>query len=569
MAKRRHSLHPDAPLYHTDHPRPVTRRDFLRQGFISGSGVVAGGALLSLLGNPRLAQADLSGDLLARALDAGCPLNPFGTDSKIPFICFDLAGGASMVGSNVLVGGRGGYLNDPLSVAGYSKMGIPGDMVPGGVETNPPTHEVGPNAGEVTSHRDFTDTILGLPFHSDSGFLRGILSKLTLTNAANVNGAVIPARSDNDTANNPHNPMYGIARIGADGNITRLIGSRSSESGGNSVSPALLIKPEWRPTKVDRPSDVTGLVDTGDLLSVLSGPSGPADVRAVMESVVRISDNKIGRANTQLNTNEDIRKLLRCGYLNSANLADSFAGKNISPDDRNEDTPIIVSDNGGIFSTEEFDTSRDRREFQKTASVMKMVIDGYAGAGTIQMGGYDYHTGDRAVGEIRDLRAGICIGACLEYAARRAARDISNGAIPKPLMIYVFSDGSVASNGTLDNSNNGRGKGVWTGDNSSTAASFFLVYNPAGAPEPFTPQPTLSSRRNDGVQIGSFRPDGSVETVNAPLAANNVNMLVQTVLLNYMALHGEQGDYTNRFGNGLGTDLDSLIAFRSIVPPAT
>ena len=35
---------------------------------------------------------------------------------------------------------------------------------------------------------------------------------------------------------------------------------------------------------------------------------------------------------------------------------------------------------------------------------MKMVINGFAGAGTITMGGYDYHTGDRITGELRDLR---------------------------------------------------------------------------------------------------------------------------------------------------------------------
>ncbi|HEB94483.1 MAG TPA: general secretion pathway protein GspF [Gammaproteobacteria bacterium] len=562
MAKRRQPLHPDAPLYHADHPRPVTRRDFLRQGFISGSGMVAGGALLSLLGNPRLAQATLSADLLAMASDAGCALEGLGAGGKIPFICFDLAGGASMVGSNVLVGGRGGYMDDPLSTAGYSKMGVPGDMVPGILDTNPPLN--GPNQDTNTSNDDFTDTTLGLPFHSDSGFLRGILGKLALANATNVNGAVIPARSDNDTANNPHNPMYGIARIGADGEIVRLIGSRSSESGGNSVAPAMLINPEWRPTKVDRPSDVTGLVDTGDLTSVLSDP---ADVRAVMEATVRISNAKLNKVDTLLppidgiDKDEVARNLARCGYLKSADIANRFVGVNIDP----ALDPDIVGD-AGIFSTAEFGSSG---EFRKTASVMKMVIDGYAGAGTIQMGGYDYHTGDRAVGEIRDLRAGICIGACLEYAARRAARDISNGAIPKPLMIYVFSDGSVASNGNLDNSENGRGKGEWTGDNSSTAASFFLVYNPGGAPIPVTPQPILPSRRNDGVQIGSFRPDGSVETVNAPLAANDVNMLVQTVLLNYMALHGDQGNYSSLFGNNFGSDLDSLIAFQPIVPPAT
>ena len=53
---------------------------------------------------------------------------------------------------------------------------------------------------------------------------------------------------------------------------------------------------------------------------------------------------------------------------------------------------------------------------------MKLVVEGYAGAGTISMGGFDYHTGDRATGEVRDLRAGRCMGACLEYAARAASR---------------------------------------------------------------------------------------------------------------------------------------------------
>ncbi len=555
MAKRRHySLNPDAPLYHTDHARPVTRRDFLRQGFISGSGLVAGGALLGLLGNPRLAQAALSADLQALATNAGCPLDGLGSGGKIPFICFDLAGGASMTGSNVLVGGRGGYMDDPVSVAGYSKMGIPGDMVPGGNETVAPISDPndpnpGPNAGIVTSNGDFTDTTLGLPFHSDSGFLRGILNKLALGNAGKVNGAVIPARSDNDTANNPHNPMYGIARIGADGEIVRLIGSRSSDSGGNSVAPAMLINPEWRPTKVDRPSDVTGLVDTGDLTSVLKYAP---DVRAVMESAVRISNQKIGLADTRLaSDNERLRNLVRCGYLKSADIADRFVGVNINPaldgDIVNGVDPANPAT--GIFTQDEFNSSS---EFRKTASVMKMVIDGYAGAGTIQMGGYDYHTGERAVGEIRDLRAGICMGACLEYAARRN----------RPLMIYVFSDGSLASNGTLDNSEEGRGKGVWTGDNSSTAASFFLVFNPAGRPTPRVP----GGNNGNGVQIGWFRADASVETAATP-AANNVNLLVQTVLLNYLALHDEVGRYDTLFpGMSLGNAamVDSLTAFQPI-----
>ena len=130
--------------------------------------------------------------------------------------------------------------------------------------------------------------------------------------------------------------------------------------------------------------------------------------------------------------------------------------------------PNIVGASG-IFTDAEFNSSgTDGNEFRKTASVMKMVIDGYAGAGCITMGGYDYHGGMRQEGETKDFRAGRCMGAILEYAAR----------MDKPVMLYVFSDGSLSSNGVIDNSVAGRGKGEWVSDNQDTAAPFFLVYNP-------------------------------------------------------------------------------------------
>jgi hypothetical protein len=176
---------------------------------------------------------------------------------------------------------------------------------------------------------------------------------------------------------------------------------------------------------------------------------------------------------------------------------------------------------------------------------MKLVVEGRAGAGTISMGGFDYHTGDRSTGEARDFRAGACMGACLEFAARRGV----------PLMIYVFSDGSLSSNGMIDGSAGGRGKGVWTGDNQSTAASFFLVFNPSGRP---------AAMRQ---QIGYYRASGDVETASHP-GANAVNLLVETVILNYMALHGEQGQFPTLFPNhGLGSTTlrDSLTAFPAIV----
>ncbi len=526
------NLSVDAPLYHTDHARPVTRRDFIRQGFAAGSATMLTGGVFSLFATPNTAQAQLKEDIRLLAADIGCS---FGSNSgNVPFICFDLAGGGNLAGSNVLVGGAGGQNDDTITTAGYSKLGIPGDMIPGLDSTG--------IAQNFSEKNDFINDQLGLLFHADSAMLKGILEKAS-TSISNVDGCVIPARSDNDTGNNPHNPLYGIAMTGARGSVVDLIGSRSSESGGNSMAPANMINPEFRPTKVDRPSDVTGMVDVGDLTAILTDP---ADVTAVMESMARISHKKLklGTINTGLSKDEVIKDLVRCGYLKAADLADRFAGVPVDPlGDQYINKDAAGGDPGAPFSQAELTGDG---EFRKTASVMKMVLNGYSAAGCITMGGYDYHTGDRSTGESRDLRVGRCIGACLNYAQ----------SLNKPLMIYVFSDGSVASNGNRDDSPLGRGKGVWTGDNSSTACSFFLVFKPDQKPGLLIP----------GRQIGRFSSDASVVTSSSP-AANNVNLLVNTVLLNYMALNGKLGEFATTFpghGLGSGTSYEQYVAFDRI-----
>ena len=184
------------PLRHPDHPRPITRREFLGQGFITGGVALAGVSVFSLFADPRKAYASLSPDILTsrcRLLPRAACATSSWVPARIPFICFDLAGGANIAGSNVLVGQKGGQL-DFLSTAGYSKLGIPGNMMP----------------NSSLGAGSFVDRQLGLAFHSDSAFLRGILERTAPGTRTRVNGTVIPALSQNDTANNPHNPMYGI-----------------------------------------------------------------------------------------------------------------------------------------------------------------------------------------------------------------------------------------------------------------------------------------------------------------------------------------------------------------------
>jgi hypothetical protein len=319
------------------------------------------------------------------------------------------------------------------------------------------------------------------------------------------------------------------------------------------MAPAGLIDLSVRPTKVDRASDVTSLVDTGQLASLLSLD----DTVAVMEAIQRISARKLQNIDpkqpwadpkrTTVTRNEVVKELVNCGYVKAADAVDQYG----DPSSLNPDLDPDIVGAGGIFSRAEYDGDD---EFRKTAAVMKMVLSGYAGAGTIALGGYDYHGQGRATGELRDLRAGRCMGACLEYAARRGM----------PLMLYVFSDGSISASGQVDDTTDGRGKFMWTSDNQSTAASFFLVYNPGGRPNLVTTGTGGAARHQ---QIGYFRADASVETASSP-AAGNVNLLVETVLLNYMALHGEQGQFATRFPrHGLGNAAlqDSLIAFNPIV----
>lgn len=516
----------DEPLRHENHAKPMTRREMLAQGLIAGSGTVIAPSLLGLLMAPHKANAALSDDITTLLNAANC--NVQNGAGKVPFICFDLAGGANLAGSNCLVGQAGDWRNT-LSTAGYSKLGIAGAAVP--------------NAGG-TPGQTFIDERLGAGFHSLSAMLAGIATRAQASTMANVNGFVIAARSENDTSNNMHNPMYGIAKAGARGSLLSLIGSQNSDSGGNSMAPIMMIDPTIRPTKIDRSTDCTGLVDTGELSSLL--PS-KADTVAVMESISRISDMKLTTTapmpvDTLLGTpgDADAKKLVKCAYVKTANQAENFDSPDVLNPKSTNDIIVGATTPAAIFTTAEFNG-----EFEKTASVMKLVINGYAGAGTIAMGGYDYHTGERGTGEMRDRRAGECIGAVLEYAARKA----------KPVMIYIFSDGSLSSNGAIDNTMAGGGKPQWTGDNQGTACSLVLIYNPAG-------RPTLSKN-----QIGSFSAAGDVLTASSP-AANAVNLLVETVIANYMNLHnGDLSNFATLFPNsGLSAaQIAQVVATNPII----
>jgi hypothetical protein len=539
---RPHALH--EPILHDTHPRPVTRRELLSAGMLGASGLVMAPAWLAGLLKPGTARAQqIPVDSDIKALLAQNQCNVTLGAGLIPFICFDLAGGANLVGSEVIVGVKGGQANF-LSTAGYGKMGVPGNMVPS-------------SSANVSS-------ALGLLWHSDGAILRGILSKVSAATAAGTNGAVFPALSENDTNINPHNPMYGIANVGANGSLLTLVGTEPTVSGGNSMAPpnlgGVMINSALQPTTIDQPSDAVGLVSSG-------GASATELSVAVQESQERISSGTglydpsasdpaasfsgaLTEPNTGTNTpgvqlytdpasDAQLKNQVRCSYVKAANNSAEFG--NPSNLDPTQDSNIV----GPIFQATDFSDN----DVAMTATVMKLVLNGFAGAGTISLGGYDYHDNTRATGETRNFQAGQMIGAVLEYAAR----------IGKPVMIYVFSDGSLTSSSMVDTTPAGRNKLAWQGDSSSVASTFFLVYSPKGRPQPVGGAASQ--------QIGYFSADGSVVSTSSP-GANAVVQLVEMVVLNYMALQGVEGQFSTLFpqqGLGSASDQASLVAFPAIV----
>ncbi|MGH8211102.1 MAG: hypothetical protein ACREU6_16200 [Steroidobacteraceae bacterium] len=528
---------PGEPLLYPDHKVPVTRRELLGAGLATTPALVIGPAWLAAALKPNKANAALSADIQALLGSTQC--NVAINSTGIPVICFDLAGGANLVGSEVIVGQKGGQANF-LTTAGYGKMGVPGNMVP--------------------SAAGFTSSTFGLLWHSDGAILRGMLTKATTpATAAGTNGAVICAMSQNDTGQNPHNPMYGIAAAGARGKLLNLVGNQSSVSGGNSA--AYMPNPLFQPSTIAVPADDVGLVSTG------GAPSDPVSV-AVLESQARISGGSAPYAGTNStgteftgmlapptgsqtgvslypgNAAQDaaLKSQVRCAYAQSAYTADAFG--NPAALDPTQD-PLIIGGGTPIFTASDFSDG----DIQKTASVMKLVCNGYAAAGTITLGGYDYHDSTRATGETKNFKAGQMIGAVLEYAQR----------VGTPLMVYVFSDGSLSSSSMVDTSAAGRDKLAWQGDNQSVASTFFLAYSPKGRPQP------LNGAASQ--QIGYFTADGSVDPSSSP-AANSVMQIPEVMILNYLGLMGQAGQFSTLFpqqGLGAASSQAAMTAFAPIV----
>ena len=477
-------------LYIEGH-RLKTRRDFLGQGLITGSAFSFLPGILSII---------QSNTLYAQQTGSNCPTPQ--VNSKTPVIIFDLAGGANIPGSNVMVGGAGGQ-QDFLST--YTTLGLPPSMHP--------------------SQPGQYDTTLGLGFHSDSGFLRGIMSQTNATVQEKVDGAIFCASSSDDTGNNQLNPCYWLNRAGAQGGLAQLAGTRGGVSGGRSIAPEQSVNPAVQPVQLNRPEDALGLVNIGRLGQLFND----AKAQRILKAIERMSDQRIA-AFQQRTLPDQIKQLVKCGYIGSQDLISAYNEEAIDPAQDNLVNQAFNNLGNG-----------DQR---KTATIAKLVLDGHVGVGTVEKGGYDYHNRTRSRGERSDLEAGELIGRVLSLAALKQT----------DVLIYVITDGGCTAREEIDDSNDGRGKYVWSGDSGQRSSTFMLLYRHAGR----------ATLRNGVRQLGYFKTSGGVENSAMP-ASNSPTNLSQLLVANFMALHGEEGNLTNVVGsNPFSASLDQYLVFQQI-----
>jgi hypothetical protein len=434
--------------------------------------------------------------------------------SRIPFFAIDMAGGSNIAGSNVMVGGKGGQQD---FLASYDQLGLPMEMHPS-------------RPGQL-------DTSMGLAFHADSALLRGIKSVVSPGTLANIDGFVVPGFSLDDSFDNQQNPCHWIYSWGVRGALANLIGTHGTFSGGSTQVPRPSLVPSLRPIIVNGRGSATNIASLGDMQSDHYSNRG-SDART----------SRVLKANTRMN--EIVLSRLSESDLptpHKENIKRSYAALGTALTvDKNALDPGADAACTALYP--EFVNAPPGDEVAMTLSISKLLLDGYAGSGAMSLPGFDYHTNTRAPGELADFRAGRLMGFALELAARKN----------KDLFLYVCTDGAQNSGrAVIDDSADGRGKLGWVVDSGTHGASFVLMHRAGNVGRP----PILKPSR----QYGWFVEGGGVDMASSPVAALP-DRQAALIFLNYLALHGAEGDFAKLLGtaNPLPSPLEDHLFFGKV-----
>ncbi len=534
MAKRVKTENSNVLLF-DDHKIPTTRRDFLTQGIIGLSTAITAPMLVS-------------SNAYASAANAACSENSV---CGVPYICIEGAGGMNIAGGNVAVGFTAD--EDPQNFGNLNLSDY---------------HSLGLSKAQHPSVSSMNDDSYGIRFHSTSGILEGMNSVLSepvdgVDLRQSVDGLLICARTSDDSAANPLNTMYAAERAGAKGKLVPLIGDTNTDSGSRSPSPQKLVDLSKRPSNIRNFGDGEGLLSINDKLMneqfLNAGAGGGTDrMKKFLKRIAGVSETNFRGIASENAAKEHLMKATN----GVEEIFNKFSPKKLNP--INE--PAVKAELQAAFGG---DPMTDVVNDQKVASIANLVTNRIAGAGSIQVGGCDYHTGDSAVGNRKDREIGRYIGKCIKLAALRG----------EPLFIHLYTDGGVVGdrNGVIDESADGKGRVIWTSDSGTRSSTLMLVFKP-GHNRSTDGSLILQSKKSDGKdrtrQVGHFKKGGGVVLTSTSIA-NSTDKIWIGVILNYLAFSSEKSDddgiiadaiqqFKDRFPfEDLPDDAEDLIRLKS------
>ncbi|MEZ4742072.1 MAG: hypothetical protein R3B45_06455 [Bdellovibrionota bacterium] len=489
------------------HGIPMTRRELLAQGYISGSAFALMPSLAALVSNKALGAEECS---------AGAKT----TKSMTPVLIIDAAGGWSIPGRNIMVGGQGGQ-DDLLQADQYASIGL--------------TPDADPNQSANAPHADF-----GLKMASVSRFHEGMMNATQESTRANIDGLYMAIRSNNDTGNNPSNPAKWLVKAGASGAVVNLIGTEDTDFGGNSLGPPESLYVADRPVRVTNPDSAIGLVLPGVLASLSNNNN--AFIQKVFKVIKNMSQSQLTKFNG-LSAKEQAQIL--CAYSDAEYQATSFDANSLDPRGDEIFDNTVTSQTSGLPGIFNLASGTE----QRTGTLAKLLLDGYVGVAVQRIGGCDYHNNSLTSVTDKDREIGLAAGQFLEAAARKG----------KNAHVIIYTDGGTGASGNNNDATNFPGINGPTADNGQRSGMFSLTYQAAGG------RPELMIGR----QIGYFDTSGAI--ANSNLISDNVIVGAEALVANFIALHTPDGadpakyigDELNRVvgRNSFGNDLMKYVSY--------
>ncbi len=468
------------------HRKPISRRDFVSRTAAAGLGYVFLPSIVSMA----------SRRLEAQSLSCS---NPPSTESSVmPIIFLDFAGGGAFA-NDFVVGGADGQLDFITGTGAYENYGLPDDQ--------------NYNAPGITP-----DTSFGVAFHPSAPFMLGLKSVLPAQYWPSVDGFTIAAETDDDTENNQLGGLQYAAVLGRKGLIVPTVGAENKPSGGRHKPAENAELPEYMPVRINDQGSARRIGGFGNMFE--ANRLGQNRATRVLQAISSLSQDQLNRFNN-LALEQQQELLIRCGYLNAVDLPLLHSPENIFPLNPTGDDPIRTAF-GGSFN-------------QRSAAIARLVLNGYAGAGCDQFGGYDNHDGTSVNPNILRFNAGQTVGRFIYYAAL----------LGKPLYIVGTTDGGMGverNNGILQvdaTAPNGNGIGGfgWArrpGDNGNTSLQFCMAYVPGSSRGDLIQQA--------GRQIGAYRQQGIIR--DYLVTAKNPTRVAQVMMYNYLALQGRESEIT-------------------------